>query len=103
MESLITTFQYFFQLFLSSVQIAQVTFSVPFCWSENCMSSVFELWNISCRCFSIAIYRKFDLYYLCLFRLFFLVCKLYNSCQQFMPIISDYLQFMARVHIGDFQ
>ena len=34
------------------------------------MSWVFESWKISWRCFSISIYRKFDLCYLCLFRLF---------------------------------
>ena len=48
----------------------QVTFLVPFCWSVNCMSWVFGSENISRRCLSIAIYRKIDLYYLCLFRFF---------------------------------
>ena len=60
----------FLTLFLSDLQIVQVTFLVPFCWSVNCMKWLCESKNISWRCFSTAIYRKIDMSYLCLFRLF---------------------------------
>ena len=32
----------------------------------------------------------------------FLICKLYNSGLQIMPLTSDHLKFMARVDIGGF-
>ena len=48
---------------------------------------------------SIATYGKFNLYCLHLFELF-LVCKLYNSGLQIMPLISDHLRIMASVDIG---
>ena len=57
--------------------------------------------NSYLRPFSIAIYEKFNLYFLYLFRLF-LACKLYNSGLQIMPLISDHLRFMASADIGGF-
>ena len=39
---------------------------------------------------------------ICAYSDFFLVCKLYSSNLQIMPLISDYLRFMASVDIGDF-
>ena len=57
--------------------------------------------NLYLRAFSIDIYQKFNLYYLFLFRLF-LVCKLYISGLQIMPLVSDHLIFMTSVDIGAF-
>ena len=37
------------------------------------------------------------------FSCFFLVSKLYNSCLQIIPSISDHLKFMASIDIGDIQ
>ena len=90
----------FLTLLLSTLQIVQVTFLVPFCWSVNCLSWVFESQNTCWRFFCFAIYRKIDLYYLRLFRLFFwpvnctiLVSKL---CLIF------HVKFMASVDIEHF-
>ena len=41
-------------------------------------------------------------YYFCAYSDVFLVCKLYNSGLQIMPLISDHLRFMDSVDIGDF-
>ena len=78
MESSIPTFQYFFQLFFIWSVNCSSHFLVPFCWSVNCiwvepliseMSKSLNM-DLYLRAFSIAIYRKFNLYYLRLFRLF---------------------------------
>ena len=39
---------------------------------------------------------------ICTYSDFFLFYKLYKSGQQYMPLISDHLRFMASVDIGDF-
>ena len=66
----------FSSFFSTGLLIAQITFLVPICWSVNCISWVFDFRNLQklnlyLRAFSTAIYQKFDLYYLCLFKLFF--------------------------------
>ena len=50
--------------------------------------------NLDLRPFSIAIYGKLDLYYLCLFRLF--------SGLQIMSLNLDHLRFIASFDIGDY-
>ena len=48
--------------------------------------------NLYLRYFSIAIYGKFDLYYLRLFRL--LVCRLYNVCISVFLIVTVYYYWL---------
>ena len=83
MESSFPTLRYFFRFF-HLVHILFKGLFQPLCWLVNCMSWVFELRNIFWRMsrnlsiylrpFCIAIYGKFCLYCLYLFRLF---CGLY--------------------------
>ena len=39
---------------------------------------------------------------ICAYSDFFLICKLNNSDQQIMPLISDHLNFLTSVYTGDF-
>ena len=57
--------------------------------------------NLYLRALSVAIYQKFDLYYLCLFRLFSGL-EIVHSGLSIMPFVTDHLRFMATVDIGDF-
>ena len=70
LQSLIPTFQYFFNFIFIWSAICESHILVSFFWSVNCMSCVFESQNIYQRCFSITICRTINFYYLCLFRLF---------------------------------
>ena len=78
MESSILMFQHFFSLFFYLVcKLFKSLFKSHFVgqkivWVEPLISEMFRSLNMNLylRAFSIAIYQKFDLYYLCLFRLF---------------------------------
>ena len=103
----------FLTLLLSGPQIVQVTSLVPFRWSGNCMSWVFESQNISWRFFCINIYRKIDLYYLRLFRLFLwpvnctiLVSKLsfiFQTILNFWPVLILNIFSSWDIKKGQFQ
>ena len=79
---------FFLTLFLSGLQIVQVTFLVLFCWSINSMSWVSEF-KTYFRDVLVLLFIERLICTIFAYPDFFLVCNLYDSGQQIMPHIPD--------------